>query len=280
MNKLNPKRYVSRTLFLYIPLAIITIFVLTPFFWALSTSLKRQVDIISSTIMYFPNPITFENYIRVWTRNNFSMYFMNSLILAVTSTAFILISSVFNGYALSRFKFKGRTFFIFTLIATQLLPMIILLVPLFLIFKTVGLINNRLSLILLYSVTQIPFNTLLMKTFISKIPVELDEAAMVDGANRFKVIISIIFPIVLPGIVATAAFAFISCWNEFLAAFSFITSMDMFTIPIGLKFLIGEYNVEYGALAAGSIIALIPPVILFAYIQKYLVEGLSGSVKG
>ncbi len=278
MNK--PNQFLSRTIFFYAPLMLLMLFVILPFLWALSTSLKPQVDIITSTIKYIPNPVTFENYTRVWTKNSFSIFFYNSLFLSVTSTVFIVLFSVFNGYALDRFKFKGSKLFTFVLIATQLLPMIILLVPLFLIFKTVGLINNRMSLILLYSVTHIPFNTLLMKAFISKLPVELDEAAMVDGATRMKVIFAIIFPVVLPGIVATAAFAFISCWNEFLAAFSFMTSMQKFTVPVGLKFLIGEYSVDYGALAAGSIIALIPPVALFAYIQKYLVEGLGGSVKG
>ncbi|WP_342437475.1 carbohydrate ABC transporter permease [Paenibacillus sp. FSL L8-0436] len=279
MNKTTGRKVGSRLLF-YIPLALTLIFVLVPFLWAISTSLKKETDIMSSTIQYLPSPLTFENYINVWNDNNFSQYFLNSVLVSILSVIVITLLSVMNGYAMSRFKFKGKSAFMLILLATQMMPVILFVIPLFLIFKNLGLINTPYSLVLFYIVLQVPFNTILMRGFIASTPKEIDEAAMVDGAGRFRIIFAIIAPIVLPGIVATSAFAFIGVWNEFLVAFSFITTPDRFTIPIGLKFMIGEFSVQYASLAAGSIIGLIPPVLLFMYIQRYLVEGLGGAVKG
>lgn len=273
-------RKAGSNLMFYIPLGITLLFVLIPFLWAISTSLKQEADVLSGTIRYIPSPITFENFIQVWNDNNFSQYFMNSLLVSVLSVVAITALSVMNGYAMSRFKFKGKNAFMLILLATQMMPVILFVIPLFLIFKNLGMINTPYSLILFYIVLQVPFNTILMRGFISSTPKEIDEAAMVDGAGRFRIIFAIIAPIVLPGIVATSAFAFIGVWNEFLVAFSFITTPDQFTIPIGLKFMIGEFSVQYASLAAGSIIGLIPPVLLFMYIQRYLVEGLGGAVKG
>ncbi|CAM4281842.1 carbohydrate ABC transporter permease [Paenibacillus macerans] len=271
----------ARLLLFYVPLALTLLFVLVPFLWALSTSLKRESDVISSAVSYIPQPVTLENYVKVWTQNNFSGYFLNSLLVSVVSVAVITVLALLNGYALSRFKFRGRGAFMLILLATQMMPVILFVIPLFLIFKNLGLINSPLALILFYIVSQVPFNTILMRGFISGTPQEIDEAAMVDGAGRMRIIFSIITPIVLPGIVATSAFAFIGVWNEFLVAFSFITTPERFTIPIGLKFMIGEFSVEYASLAAGSIIGLIPPVLLFMYIQRYLIQGLGGgAVKG
>lgn len=279
MNSKTARR-IGHKLFFYIPLGVTLIFVLVPFLWAISTSLKRETDIMSSTIQYLPHPLTLENYISVWNDNNFSQYFLNSVLVSVLSVIAITLLSVMNGYAMSRFKFRGKSAFMLILLATQMMPVILFVIPLFLIFKNLGLINTPYSLVLFYIVLQVPFNTILMQGFISSTPKEIDEAGMVDGAGRFRIIFAIIAPIVLPGIVATSAFAFIGVWNEFLVAFSFITTPDRFTIPIGLKFMIGEFSVQYASLAAGSIIGLIPPVLLFMYIQRYLVEGLGGAVKG
>ncbi len=273
--------FVSRFCLLFIPLAVTVVITLLPILWALVTSLKFEKDVMSAIIHYLPSPATLENYARVWSVNKFFVYFRNSLFISLLSVIFITFLAICNGYALSRFKFKGKKLFMLFLLGTQLIPIVILIIPLFLVFKTVRLINNPLGIILFYIMIQTPFCTLLMKGFIDGVPRQIDEAALVEGASWRQVIFGLITPVILPGIVAVTAFAFIGCWNEFLVAFSFITSSRLFTIPIGLQFMIGEFSVEYASLAAGSVISLIPPLLIFAYVQKYLVAGLSsGSVKG
>jgi multiple sugar transport system permease protein len=277
----SPRKALAKVLGFYLPMIVILVFIVTPFLWTLSTSLKSEREVIAGAGDLLPNPATLSNYVAVWKQGQFSVYFLNSLFVSLVSVIYITVLAVLNGYALSRFKFKGRRIFMVVLLCTQLLPAIILLVPLFMTFKAAGLINTPFSLIIFYVAMQVPFNTLLMKGFIGSIPKQIDEAAMVDGATRTTIIFKIIMPLVLPGLVATAAFGFIGCWNEFIAAFTFISSSKFFTIPVGLKFMIGEYDVQYASLAAGSIIALVPAVLLFAYVQRFLIEGLgSGSVKG
>lgn len=275
----SPKSYFN-LLFFYLILFVILAFVLTPFLWALVTSLKTNNDVLSSTVHYLPNPMTFQNYIDMWTINKFSVYFTNSLFVSSVSVIGITILSILAGYALSRYEFGGKRPFMVLLLCIKMIPAIIYIIPLFIIFKNLGLINTPFSLIIYYTVVQLPFNTLLMIGFISNVPKQIDEAAMVDGATRMQIIFKIILPVILPGVVATASFAFISCWNEFIAGFTFISSSKLFTMPVGLRYMIGEYDVKFASLAAGSIIALLPSLLLFSYVQKYLVHGMGGSVKG
>ena len=275
------KRQFAKILFVYIPLLITVIIVLIPFLWALSTSFKTIPEFTSETLQYLPKKLNFDNYIFVWTKSGFAKYFVNSIVVSFSSVIIISLLCICNAYALSRYSFKGKNALIIMLLGTQMMPVILYIVPMFSVFKNLSLIDTPLALIIFNVLLQTPFNTLLMRSFVNAIPKEVDEAAMVDGAGKITILIKIIMPLLKPGFVAVTAFGFIGCWNEFLVAFTFIQTQKKFTIPVGLKSMIGEYSVNYPALAAGSVIALIPPVILFAFIQKYLIAGLSsGSVKG
>jgi len=270
-----------KILYLYLPLALVFLTVLVPFFWALSISFKTIPEFQSQEFNFLPQSFNFQNYIHVWNKSGFSEYFKNSLIVSLISVLFILILCVCNAYALSRYIFKGKKYTNMILLSTQMMPVILYLVPLFGVFKAINLIDHPASLIIFNIVLQAPFNTILMTNFMNGISKELDEAAMIDGANRMTIMTKILLPILRPGLVAVGSFAFIGCWNEFLVAFTLIQTQSKFTIPVGLKSMIGEYSVNYPALAAGSIIALLPPVILFTLIQKNLVSGLgAGAVKG
>ncbi|TVY11187.1 carbohydrate ABC transporter permease [Paenibacillus cremeus] len=271
----------SRMLLFYFPLFCAVAFTLLPIYWAVVTSLKLEKDITQIPLRYWPKQLTFENYIVAWNNVGFSKFFMNSVFVSAFTVVIVLISSLLVGYALSRYKFKGKNAFLILLLCTQFVPGAMLLIPLFMIFKHLGLTSNLLSLIITYSTFQLPFNSILMSGFISNIPEQLEEAAMVDGCSRLKAVFVVILPILLPGVVATTVFTFISAWNEFLFALMFISKPAFFTLPVGLRYMQGEFDIHYGALAAGSLISLLPAVILFTIVQKYLVQGMSaGAVKG
>ena len=279
---IKSKYYWPQKIFLfYLPLIVILAFTLFPLYWTVVTSLKHERDIVRIPIQYLPSPATFENYISAWRTVGFSMYFQNSLFVALVSVAFVVFFSIFVGYALSRFKFRGKNAFMFMLLSTQFLPSAMLIVPLFIIFRNMSLIDSPFSLIIINTTMQLSFNSILMRGFISGIPVELEEAASIDGCSRIGAIFRTVIPLLLPGLVATAAFSFVGVWNEFLFAFMFTINRTRFTLPVGLRTVIGEFSVNYGILAAGSIISLIPALLMFMYLQKYLITGLSaGSVKG
>lgn len=274
-------RILNRTLFLYLPLWACTLFIAFPLYWTLVTAFKTEAEVVSRDISYFPAQLTVDNFVTVWKSVGFSVYFRNSMLVSVITVLICLVFSTMVGYALSRFRFRGRKAFLLLLLGTQFIPGAMLLIPLFMIFKSLGLTGQLSSLIITYVTFNLPFSSILMSGFVSNIPQQLEEAAMVDGCSRLSAIVHVIFPLLVPGIVATSVFAFIDAWNDFLFALMFISKNANFTIPVGLSYMIGEFNIAYGALAAGSVIALLPTVIFFGFIQKYLVSGImSGSVKG
>ena len=265
----------------WLPLLLICVYVVFPIYWAINRALKTEPEILGKTITYLPKDLTFGNFIDAWTNVGFDKYFFNSLKVSGISVIFIVIISIMVGYALSRYKFKFKMAFLGLLLAVQFIPAAVLLVPLFNIFNGLGLVGSHIALVLINVTFQTPFCCVLMRGFVEGVPYALEEAAMIDGCSRIKGEFKVVVPMLVPGIVTVAAFALIGCWNEFLFAMMMLNDPAKYTVPIGLKMMQGEYGIHYGSMAAGAIIAMAIPVILFAYLQKYLVTGMSsGAVKG
>ncbi|GGF93161.1 transporter [Rhodococcoides trifolii] len=259
-----------------LPLAIYLLFTLVPFYWMIVFAFRP-----AGSNSMLPWPITFDHFDTVWNTLGFSFFFKNSLIVAGLSLVLTTFVALATGYALARFKFRAKIPLVMALLCSQFVPGAMLLIPLFQVFREMGLVNNLFGLIVADTVFQLPLAAMLMAGFISQIPVELEEAAMVDGCSRLQAFRIIMLPLLRPGLIAVGSFAFIGSWNNFLFGLMFISSQDKFTLPVGLSYTIGSYNVDFGVLAAGGLIAAVPVVAVFAVIQKYLVQGLSaGAVKG
>ena len=275
------KKKLIRLFTLNIPMVLFVIFIGIPLFWALSLSFREGTSVISGKFQIFPNPATLENYKYVWVRNRLNTFFVNSLITSFGSVFFIGVLALFNGYALSRYNFKRKRAFIVMLLMTQMVPLIFNMSSIFLMMVKMKLTNSLFGICLLHIASGLPYNSLMMKSFIGGIPKEIDEAAAIDGCNRGQIIAHVILPAVRPGFTTVIAYAFITCWNEYLLSYTLLTDQKKFPVSVGLKYLVGEYSTDYSALAAGCIIALIPPILLFAYVQKHLVSGMNaGAVKG
>lgn len=280
---MSPKtrRRVERFLLIGIPLALLLSFVLIPLLWTVSLSFKHSSDIISEYFSILPHPFTFSNYTRAWSTGRISRYFTNSLLVSLCAVTVVSVLVLFNGFALSRFRFRGKRAFMVIMLMTQMLPRIIIISPLYLLMRDLGLVDTYLSVILVEIASAIPFQTLLMKGFIGGVPREIDEAAKIDGCTTMQTLYYVIVPVIVPGIVTVISFAFINCWNEYLLPYTFISSGSKFPISVGLRYMITQSTIDYGGLAAGAIIALLPPLALFGYVQRYLVSGMStGALKG
>jgi multiple sugar transport system permease protein len=278
MFSLNKK--VDRLFTLQLPLVLMLVFTAFPIYWTLNTAFKPEGEIVKRPVQYLPIHPTIENFVTSWTSIGFATYFKNSFIVGVCTVIAVLVCSTLSGYALARYQFRIKKGFMVMLLCTQFIPRAMMIIPLFIIFKNLGLISNPLSLIITYTAVEIPFTTILMSGFIANVPKELEEAAMMDGCTKLQSLRHVVFPLLMPGIVATGVFTFIYTWNEFLLALMLTNQQARYTLPVGLSSMMGEFNISYGALAAGSVIALIPAILLFAYAQKHLVNGMGGAVKG
>lgn len=262
-------------------LAFYLIMVLLPIYWLLITSLKTRAEIFAPEISYWPREVSFQNYRDLFGTTNFPAYLCNSCIVSLATAVIVLFFAISGGYALARYRFKGKGAFLIAMLISQMIPATLLLIPTYLIILNLKLNNTLVGLLLFYVVVNIPFCLITMRSFFERIPKSLEEAAQVDGCTQLTALVRIILPVMLPGIVATFVFAFTGAWNELLAAVLFISKDAVKTIPVGLSSFVSKISIDWGQMSAGGIIALLPTVALFALVQRYIVEGLTaGAVKG
>ncbi len=255
--------------------------VILPIYWMLISSFKTHQEIINTQhITYFPEKITTDNYQQLFELYDYRTMLFNSLIVSASTGFCVTLLSIFGGYGLARYKFRGKDTMLLFFLVTQMIPAILVIIPLYVIFSKSGLINTRLGLFIFYMITNLPFCVITMRSFFERIPYTLEEAAHVDGCSTMSSLFRIVLPVMFPGIVAVFVFAFIGAWNELIAGTIFINTSSLWTIPVGLKSLIGKYDVKWGVLMAGGFCALLPTAVMFAFMQKYVVEGLTaGGVK-
>ncbi|MFF8842282.1 carbohydrate ABC transporter permease [Streptomyces sp. NPDC015127] len=261
---------------IYLPLGLYLLFTLVPFYWMLLFAIRPAG---SSSLL--PWPLTFEHFEKVWTERSFGLFFQNSLVVGLVSMVMTTVVALAGGYALARFDFRIKRGFMLALLCSQFIPGALMLVPLFQIFANLRMINSLGSVIIAETVFQLPLSMILISGFIKNVPYSLEEAAWVDGCGRLQAFRAVVLPLLRPGLIAVGSFAFVHSWNHFLFALMFLSNQDKQTIPVGLATLMSADSVDLGALAAGGVVAALPVVIVFAFIQKWLITGFSaGAVKG
>lgn len=265
---------------LYALLAVLLCGCLFPYYWIVNTSLKTEKNVMAKEVQYLPNPVTWESYGEVWNAG-LDGYFFSSAAVSLSVLGLVVLITLMSGYSLARYSFRGKRAVMLLFLISQMVPAALLIVPLFMIYRDLRLLTTYLPQIITLTGTQVPFCTIMMSGLLAGTPVEIEEAAMVDGCTRFSAIFRVILPIALPGIVATGAFAFVGAWNDYLYNLMFASQSNLQTLPVALKNMIGLYTVDYPKLAAGTVLTLIPTLIIFGYLQKYLVSGIAaGAVKG
>lgn len=279
------KRFVTQRLprlaLAYGWLLFISLFTAFPFLWMLSSSFKSRREIFTRVPILIPQQPTLANYQYVLTQTPAARYFGNSLFVAISTTVLALILTTLGAYALSRFRFRGRRELGAWLIGGQMFPGVLMLIPLFVTLTRLNLVNTYAGLIIVYCVGAIPFSTWMLKGYFDTVPVELEEAAMIDGCSRLQGIWRVFLPVAAPGVAAVALFAFTSAWQEFMFAMTMMKDMNKYTLSVGINFFVGiAGSVVWGNIMAMAVLIIVPGLIIFLFLQRYMITGLTaGAVK-
>jgi arabinogalactan oligomer / maltooligosaccharide transport system permease protein len=257
-----------------------SLFALYPVLWVVKMALTPSQAFDPS-----PNPLpdqfSLDNFAHVVSTPGFGRQVANSLVISIATALVGLGLAVTAAYAFSRFRFPGRQGALTAFLLTQIFPGVVMMIPLYILLDAVGLLDSLVGLVLVYATTSIPFCTWMLKGYIDTLPKELEEAALMDGASRWTLFVKVVLPLCRPALAVTALFAFMTAWNEYILAATFLANPDRYTLPIVLQRYVGEYGTDWGYFAAGSILTSAVVMGLFFVLQKHLVSGLTaGSVKG
>jgi multiple sugar transport system permease protein len=266
-------------------LLFMLLYTAVPMVWMLVTSIKSGFAAMAFPPEWWPAEPTLASYRNLLDPQNsvgkdFLQFFFNSLIVSTLTTILAVVVAVPAAYAFSRFRFPGRRFLFFSVLLRNMFPAVIFLVPLFILMRFLGLMNTHGSLVLTYLTFGLPLAIWLLKGFYDNIPIQLDQAARIDGATRFQAFFYIVMPLSVPGIIATAIYSFIGAWNEYIYAYTFLTKNEQLTLPVGVQRFFSENTTDFPGLMAASFMMSVPVVVLFLVLQKFFVRALTeGAVK-
>lgn len=267
--------------FLYIGAALLIIQAAFPFFWMVSTSLKPPPEVFAHPPSFIPHQATWDNFHRLFTATNFLTYFWNSVKVSGLTVLLTMVVSSAGAYSLTRYQYRGREKMAGLILCTYMFAPIMIVIPFFILAKKVGIENTHFVLVLAFTSFCLPFTLWLMRAFFKTIPVQLEEAALVDGADRVRAVIYVVMPLALPGIIATSIFTFILAWNDYIFTRILITSDELKTLPVGVQDLFHAALIDWGLIMSAGMMITIPALLFFVTVQRYLIRGWgAGAVKG
>jgi multiple sugar transport system permease protein len=265
----------------YVILIVGAAVMVLPFAYMLATSFKPHAYIFELPPQFIPDEPTIDNYKRAWSSNQFDRYFLNSIVVAAATTVISVVVSAMMAYAFARFHFPGRRLLFGLLLIGLMVPTIMIVIPQFLLARTLGVIDSLVGLVLFYVATTVSLNTFLLRGFFEEIPDELEEAMIVDGASAWRRFWLLFVPLAKPALATVAVFSFLASWDEFVWALTIINDPDKRTLPIAIALFQGQHVTSWGLVFAASTIAVVPVVVVFLAFQRYFVSGLTaGAVKG
>jgi ABC-type glycerol-3-phosphate transport system permease component len=252
-----------------------------PFFWMVSTSFKPPVEVFAQPPSFIPHDPTWENFWRLFTATNFLIYFRNSVVVSGLAVLLTMVVSTAGAYSLTRYQYLGREKIAGLILCTYMFAPIMVVIPFFILVKKLGIENTHFALVLAFTSFCLPFTLWLMRAFFKTIPVQLEEAALVDGAGQVRAVIYVVLPLALPGIIATSIFTFILAWNDYIFTRILIASDELKTLPVGVQDLFHSALIDWGLIMAAGMMITIPALLFFVAVQRYLIRGWgAGAVKG
>ena len=259
----------------------LAILMLAPFALMVSTAFKPHAYVLEIPPKLIPDPLTLDNFVEAWTSNNFGRYFLNSMIVTIASTIISVTLSAMLGFVFARYEFPGRRLLFGALLFTLMVPGLVLLIPQFVLARNLGLLNSLWGLVIVYAVLNLGLNTFLLRGFFAAMPSEIFDAASVDGAGPWRIFRSVAIPLAGPGVATVTIFSFLAAWDEFTWAIVTISDKDLYTLPVAIRLFQRANGTEWGLVFAASLIAMIPVLILFVTLQRYIVSGtFQGAMKG